>query len=151
MAKTLERKGEMMPSRFDWFDFDFPDLFRWFEGRRPLGFVEDFIRVAEETKDNTLIIRAEVPGIDPDKDATIELEDGLLRIKVERKAEEREERERGGFRTEFRYGSYARTLRVPKGIAAKDITASYKDGILEVRLPLPAPATTPERVTITRG
>jgi HSP20 family protein len=112
---------------------DWPDLFRW-PGMRLPALFEDVLRVEEEITDGTLVIRAEMPGIDPDKDVAITVSDGQLHLKAERRRETKEEAA-GRFRTEFRYGSYSRTLPLPKGVSEKDVTASYKDGILEVRVP----------------
>jgi HSP20 family protein len=84
--------------------------------------------------DDALVIRAEMPGIDPDKDVEITVADGLLTIRAEQRSESTEENE-GRTRSEFRYGSFERTLRVPRDVNVDEITASYKDGILEVRVP----------------
>jgi len=50
--------------------------------------------------------------------------------------------EKAGYRSEFRYGSFQRSIALPPGVKEEEITASYKDGVLEVRAP--APATPPE-------
>ena len=112
----------------------------WLERWEPLRWILDqreaaTSRVEEFVEDGHLVIRAELPGIDPEKDVEIEVTDGLLHIGAER--EERSEEERGeGYRTEFRYGRFERTIKLPKGTAADEITATYTDGILEVRIPV---------------
>ena len=108
---------------------------------RPLGFphwwgAEDLIRVEEYREDGTLVIRADLPGIDPDKDVELTVSDGMLHIKAERRAEEKRE-EQGYVRQEVRYGSLSRSLPLPEGVTEADITASYKDGVLEIRIPAP--------------
>jgi HSP20 family protein len=96
------------------------------------------MRVEEEIKDGALHVRAEVPGIDPEKDAEVSVSDGMLRIKVERRRESRSEEE-GHMRSEFRYGSFYRSIPLPKGADSSHVNASYKDGILEVTVPMPEP------------
>jgi HSP20 family protein len=95
---------------------------------------KDLLRVEELTEGDTLVIRAELPGIDPDKDVEISMHDGLLHIRAERK-ESTEHKDKAEYRSEFRYGMFERALPVPAGVTEKDVTATYKDGILEVRLP----------------
>ena len=120
----------------DWFDLDFPALFRWFDERRPILGVEDRIRLEEEVIDGVLHIRAEAPGIDPANDAEVTVDDGILRVRVERRKEDRTETE-GRVRSEFRYGSFARAVSLPKGTDATKVTATYRDGILDVSVPMP--------------
>ena len=137
------------PSIWDWFDG--PEMVRWFEGMRPIFREEDRLRIEEEMTDDTMVIRAEMPGIDPDKDVEVTVADGLLSIRAERRFEEKEEKE-GRTRSEFRYGSFARTVRVPQDMSLDDVTASYKDGILEVRYPYKVPTEAPPRkVAVTRS
>lgn len=110
------------------------------------------IRVEEEVKDNVLTIRAELPGIDPEKDVEISVSEGQLHIRGERR-EESEQKEKGNYRSEFRYGSFYRSVPLPKGIKDGDITATYKDGVLEVKAPVPQPAAEaePQKIQVTRG
>jgi HSP20 family protein len=96
----------------------------------------DFIRVEEFREDGTLVMRADLPGIDPDKDVEVTVSDGMLRIEVERRAEEKRE-EKGYLRHEVRYGALSRSLPLPAGVTESDITATYRDGVLEVRVPVP--------------
>jgi len=85
-----------------------------------------------ETK-NEIVVKAEVPGMDP-KDIDISLSDGLLTIKGEKK-QEREEKEENYHLVERSYGSFARSIRLPKEIQSDKINASYKNGVLKVVLP----------------
>ena len=48
-------------------------------------------------------------------------------------------------RSEFRYGSLHRTLAVPEDVNAEDVTATYKDGLLEIRVPMAAAPKTPSQ------
>ena len=86
------------------------------------------------TRDGNLVVRAELPGIDPDNDVDISLEQGVLSIRGERR---REETANGDtwFRAERHHGTFERRIAVPSEVKAEDITASYTDGILEVVVP----------------
>ncbi len=98
--------------------------------------LEEMIRVEEYREDGTLVIRADLPGIDPDKDVELTVSAGMLHIEAERHEEEKRE-EKGYVRREVRYGSLSRSLPLPEGVTEADITATYKDGVLEVRVPEP--------------
>ena len=97
------------------------------------------IRVEESVEGNTLVVRAEVPGVDPDKDVSVSIVDGSLEIKAERR-EKSEQKDKNSYRSEFRYGSFVRRVALPEGVKQDDITASYKNGVLEVRTPVPTKA-----------
>jgi len=97
---------------------------------------EELIRVEEFREDGTLVIRADLPGIDPDKDVELTVSHGILHIEAERREEEKRE-EKGYVRRELRYGSLSRSLPLPEGVTEADITATYKDGVLEIRIPAP--------------
>jgi HSP20 family protein len=108
---------------------------------RPLAFprwleAADLIRVEEYREDGTLVVRADLPGIDPGKDVELTVAGGMLHIEAERRQEEKQE-EKGYLRREVRYGSLSRSLPLPEGVTDSDITATYKDGILEIRIPEP--------------
>jgi HSP20 family protein len=99
------------------------------------------IKVEQFLDGTTQVVRAEVPGIDPDKDVDVSVSGGMLHIRAERE-EKTEHKGKDGYRSEFRYGSFSRSVGLPPGTRAEDITATYKDGVLEVRAP--APVTTPD-------
>jgi HSP20 family protein len=138
------------------------DLMKWFDTRRsPVEMIERLfegdtaasgIRVEESVEGDTLVVRAELPGIDPEKDVSVSIVDGALEIKAERR-EQSEQKEKDSYRSEFRYGSFVRRLALPDGVQQDDITASYKDGVLEVRSPVPAKAQqpSPRKIQVTRG
>jgi HSP20 family protein len=148
--KDIEMKHEEWPARlWDWFDV--PEFGRWFEGLRPLFRDEARLRIEQELTGDTMVIRAEMPGIDPDKDVEITLDEGVLRIRAERRFEAKEEK-KGLTRSEFRYGAFERALRVPEGVDVDDVTAAFKDGILEVRVPYKTPTeAAPRKVAIARS
>ncbi|HJW00952.1 MAG TPA: Hsp20/alpha crystallin family protein [Arthrobacter sp.] len=110
------------------------------------------IRVEEFLDGKDLVVRAEMPGVDPDKDIEVTIDGGLLRIRAERQEKE-EHKDKGRFRTEFRYGSFSRNIALPDGVKEADIKATYTNGVLEVRAPLPAEAAepaAPKKLPITR-
>jgi HSP20 family protein len=96
---------------------------------------------------NDLVIRAELPGIDPDKDVEIQLRDNVLTIRGERRHEEREN-VNGGSRFESVYGSFERSVLLPDGVNENDIRASYENGVLEVVVPGVVELTQPKRIPI---
>ena len=96
---------------------------------------ETTIRVEEFQENGQMVIRAEVPGADPDKDIEITKTDSSLRISVQRRKEAKTDT-RHHYRSEFQYGSFVRTISLPAGTAEQDIKADYHDGILEVRIPM---------------
>jgi HSP20 family protein len=94
------------------------------------------VRVEELTEEGAYVIRAELPGIDPDRDVEITVADGVLALRAERREEKKEEKSGGVYRTEFRYGSFYRAVPLPTGAKEEEVAATYKDGILEVRIPV---------------
>src|SRR5512144_1999295 len=138
--------------------WDWPQLFGWpfaEEGRglaeRLFGWKEDLLRVEAYQEGGELVIRAEMPGIDPEKDVDISVSDGMLTIKAERREEKKQE-DKAGYRSEFRYGMFSRSLPLPAGVREEDIKASYSDGILEVRVPRPEqPAAAARKIPVERS
>jgi HSP20 family protein len=108
----------------------------------------ELIRVDQIRDDGALVVRAELPGLDPDKDVEVTVSDGILSIDARRREEDRAEKD-GYLRQEIRYGAFRRSLPLPGGVTASDIAASYRDGILEIRIPT-CEATPASRVTITK-
>ena len=89
------------------------------------------------------MIRAELPGVDPDRDVELKIVDGVLRITAHR--EERADRtEDETYRTEFRYGTFVRNVVLPPGVREEDVKASFKDGVLEIRIPANSSTSTEE-------
>ncbi len=135
-------------------DLRTPRIFRdeWPFGRLFEGFreVEPTIRFEETLDADTLVIKAEAPGIDPEKDVEVSMANGKLYISIERR-ESSEGEKNGGTRSEFRYGSFTRTLALPEGTPVTDVKASYKDGILEVRVPMPPTKPTATKVPVSRA
>ena len=113
----------------------FPDLFGWVEGGFPLTHPvagAHGIRIEERLTDGTYVLRAELPGIDPAKDVEITVTEGVLTLRAERTEETKDKH-----RTEFRYGTFARSVRLPAGAKGDEATADYKDGVLTITVPVP--------------
>ena len=91
-------------------------------------------------EDGHYVVRAEIPGIDPAKDVDITVRDGQLTIKAERT----EKKETKG-RSEFRYGSFTRSVTLPAGANEEDIKATYDKGILTVSVAGPEQAAPAEK------
>jgi HSP20 family protein len=98
-------------------------------------------------RDNeNLVLRADIPGITPDEVA-IEVEGDILTVSGGHQ-EETEQKEERYVRRERRYGSFVRSMTLPRGVDPKSIKAHTKDGVVEVTIPLPKEAKK-EKVTIT--
>ena len=80
-----------------------------------------------------LIIRADLPGVDKD-DVKINVTEDTVTIHGERHRAQEEERD-GVYRTERSYGAFYRNVALPPGTASDQAKASFKDGVLEIRLP----------------
>ena len=93
------------------------------------------------------VVRAALPGIDPDQDVELTAEDGALRITVKERAQD----DREYVRRELRRSASTRTLPLPERARPSDISATYRDGVLEIRIPLSEPpAAESTRITVTR-
>jgi HSP20 family protein len=85
---------------------------------------------------DTFVVRAELRGLDPDKDVELTVSDGALWIEGRHRDQNRSE-EHGFVRHEVRYGAFSRSFPLPGGVTAADIDAKYKDGVLDIRIPAP--------------
>jgi HSP20 family protein len=85
-------------------------------------------------REDDLVVKIEMPGIDPEKDVTIEVHEGTLTIRGERR-QEKEVKEEAYYRMETSYGAFERRIEVPEGVDETKITATYADGVLEVIVP----------------
>ncbi len=95
--------------------------------------------------DATYVIKAELPGIDK-KDISLDVSDGVLTLKGERK-HENEVKEETYYRREMSYGSFQRSFRLPSDVNAENIKADFKDGVLRVEIPKPE-ARQPKQITV---
>lgn len=88
------------------------------------------------TKDQALITRVDLPGMNKE-DVRVEVEDGFLTLSGERRKETKEEKD-NVYREEREYGSFCRSVPLPRGVKADDVKATFTNGVLEVTVPLPA-------------
>jgi HSP20 family protein len=107
----------------------FPDLFDWMESPmtmfRPL--LGQGMRMEDYVRDGHYVVRAELPGMDPEKEIDVSVSDGILSIRAERKEEEIDKSH-----SEFRYGVFRRQIVLPAGADEGHVEATYDKGILEV-------------------
>jgi HSP20 family protein len=120
--QELERVMSNWQSRF-------PRFFEGLEEEAVIPPVESYV------KDGNLVVRADVPGLDP-KDIEISVLHDVLTIKGERKGE-KEVKENDYLRREVSYGSFERRVSVPEGAATDKIQATFKNGVVEISIPLP--------------
>ena len=138
MNRLVKTESNRVPlTRWGLWDNDFDRVFegflrptRWIEeARGELAFPLD---VSE--KDDAFLITAELPGVKKD-DINVTLENGVLTVSAEMKAEHEEKEGERVVRQERRYGKYVRSLRLGTQIDEKAIKAHYKDGVLGLTLP----------------
>jgi HSP20 family protein len=104
------------------------------------------IRIEEKIDGDRYVVRAELPGIDPEQDVQISLAGGDLRLHVERKEEHIEKGH-----TEFRYGTFYRTIPLPGTAKTDTLSATYQDGILEISALVGEPGPSAKTIPITVG
>jgi HSP20 family protein len=86
-----------------------------------------------ETKDD-LVLRVELPGV-REKDVTVSITGDLLTIRGERRWNDEEVRDQKFLHVERVYGQFERLIQLPLAVQADKVKATYRDGVLEVRLP----------------
>jgi HSP20 family protein len=100
-----------------------------------------------ETPDH-YVLRADLPGLS-DGDVNVQLEDSVLTISGERKAEHEDQQE-GYYRLERSFGTFSRSLTLPDGVDPDGVQAQFDRGVLEIRIPKPEQKK-PRTVQITLG
>ncbi len=125
------RRGELSRLRNE-----VDNLFDRFLDWRPFGQTTEggmwnpALDISESPKQ--VVVKAELPGMDP-KDIDISLHDNVLTLKGERK-QEKQEKEENYHRVERSYGSFMRSFRLPAEVQPDKVDATYKDGVLTVKL-----------------
>jgi HSP20 family protein len=122
--------------------FDLSNWTDWFE--------ETPMKLEEFQEDGNLVVRAELPGIDVDNDVDITVANGTLTIRAERRDETSTE-DKSGYRSEFHYGAFVRSVQLPAGATEEDVKATYKDGILDVRVPMDSAQAESKKIPVTRS
>jgi HSP20 family protein len=95
--------------------------------------------------DNDLVVRADLPGVDP-KEIEVRVENNVLMIRGERRFEQKDDRE-NFHRVERSYGAFSRAFTLAAAVDADKIQASYKNGVLTITLPK-AEQAKPKRIQI---
>lgn len=138
MADPARRQPALLPDLLDWLSAP------WMP---PLPFTAAHtFRVEAYVENDHYIVRAELPGMDPDKDVEITVDDRMLTIHAERREEHKEPH-----RSEFHYGSFTRSVLLPARADTEHIAATYDKGILKVSIPLPQAKPAGRRIEITKG
>jgi len=112
------------------------NLWGRFFGEAPLGktFTEEWSPTVDiSERKNDFLIKAELPGVD-EKDIAVSISADILTIKGEKKKEE-EEKDEHHYRAERYYGSFERSFRIPTGVKADKIDATFDKGVLRVTVP----------------
>jgi HSP20 family protein len=117
------------------------DMADWLEEVSPRA---GLIRLEDHLTDTEYTVRAELPGLDPEKDVHLSVSHGFLTIRAERKEETQTKH-----RTEFRYGMFQRSVQLPQNADGEKVRAHYQDGILEITVPLKAQPE-PTKIAITK-
>jgi HSP20 family molecular chaperone IbpA len=127
------------------------DLVDWFDDGFPFGEVSHVrgthvIRVEDRVTDHDYELRAELPGLDPDKDMQVVVDAGTLTIHAERQV-----KAKTNGRSEFKYGRFDRSVSLPRNADTEHITASYDSGLLTVTVPLTAAESLGKKIAISTG
>lgn len=147
MAKKKEQtelvtKEETRPdSYFEEMERNFERLWRHpFSFMAPSMLLQDFTRLKDLSpsvdiyeEKGEMVVKADLPGITKD-DLNVSITENTLTITGEKKKEEKVEK-KDYHRLERSYGSFSRCFRLPDNVSADKAKASFKDGVLEVRLP----------------
>ncbi|MER7468614.1 Hsp20/alpha crystallin family protein [Streptomyces sp. NPDC097981] len=140
-GKQMEQRRSLFPDFMDWFGTDFPR----FPGWRPSTGTHP-IPIEVTNQGGQYVLRAELPGMNPEEDISITVDGDTLTVSAEH-TESTQTKDH----SEFRYGSFQRTVRLPAPIPSEGVEAAYEDGVLTVRVPMPTePAQTPRRIPVKR-
>lgn len=137
----LTRRRAAVPSMFDKLREDFDrTLKNWWSDNGDfenlLGNWQPSVDIAET--DDSIEVKVDLPGIKPE-DIEISVADNRLTIKGERR-EEQESKEKEVRRVERSYGSFYRSIALPAGCDADQVSAESDNGVITIRLPKPAAA-----------
>lgn len=117
-----------------------------FDGREQAA--SQFVPAAEVGRDGEdAVVRLELPGIDVEKDVTVEVVDGRLVIRGERRDERADDKD-GRTLREVRYGAFSRQFTLPSHVTGDTISADYDKGVLTIRVSGCYAGTQPRRIPI---
>jgi len=149
----------MQVQRFDPFsvlsrmDREFDDLVRrGLGGREATRATSGFVPAVEVVREGQdVVVRVELPGIDVQRDVSIEVDRGKLVLSGERR-DEHEGTTEGVLVRELRYGQFRREFALPPGVSPEQVEATYDAGLLDVRVRgVVSPEPSVVRVPITTG
>lgn len=98
-------------------------------------------------RNGDIVLRAELPGVDPEKDVEVQVEDDRITIRGQRK-QEVETKDEQFLRVETNYGAFQRTLPLPAPVEPEQVRATYRDGVLEIAIPRSESAERSRRIPI---
>ena len=125
----------------------FSEILDWLDLNRPTSSdLAPFIPVEQYAEEGAFVIRADLPGIDPDKDVEVKVEGDMLTVSGQRRETEQTKQH-----SEVRYGSFTRSIRLPRGSRADQVTATYDSGVLVVKVPMSEPAESAVTVPVQRA
>ncbi|MGZ4426747.1 MAG: Hsp20/alpha crystallin family protein [Nocardioidaceae bacterium] len=124
------------------------EMLDWLESASPFSLTStaNYLRVEDYVQEGDYVVRAEMPGVDPEKDIEVSIEGDVLTIRGQRREEERDKNH-----SEFRYGSFSRSIRLPGSVQAGDVSAKYDAGVLEVRVPVASTSAEPTKIPVQRA
>lgn len=126
--REIQHDMERLYDRFLGKEISVPDL----------GYGEWMPLVESYVKDNNLVFKCELPGVDPkDVDVSFDENTHQLIIKGERKTE-KDTKEEDYIYRELAYGSFERRFTLPEGVKTDQVKAKFTNGILEITVPAPA-------------
>jgi HSP20 family protein len=86
--------------------------------------------------EDKLVVKAELPGVEKEN-ISVDLQNGMLTIKAERRCESEEKDGRTFYRKEMVYGSFTRSFSLPQDVVAENVKAEHTNGVLTVEVPKP--------------
>ena len=123
--------------------------FRQVWGSRSEGISNWYPAIDVTEREGQLQVHAELPGLKPE-DVTVEINNDNLIIRGERKYE-REHQIGRAYRSERQYGQFYREIALPEGTNTDQTKANFRDGILEISIPVPQQASTTRQIPISTG
>jgi HSP20 family protein len=110
-----------------------------------------FVPAAEIVRDgDDAVVSLELPGLDAERDISVEVDGGRLVVTGERRDERSEDRDGRSLR-ELRYGTFRRSFTLPQHVTGEDVSAGYDAGILTVRVTGAYAGSTAHRIPVTAG
>lgn len=144
--RFMRRFADDMERMFEDFQgFRFPTFFDrdFWPFRKEFESFEWMPQIEVLQKNGQFMVKADLPGLTKDN-VKVELTDELLTISGERK-EEKEEKQEGFYRSERSYGRFYRQIPLPEGVKTQNAEATFRNGVLEIAMPLPTKAEFPLR------